>query len=80
MAEPTIADVIAELNSLKTVVGSLKSNMAAPMDKSSSSSGTSGGHRPDGNRDQDPFFKHKKWDFPRFDGTVDPMLYINKCE
>jgi len=66
MAEPTIAEVLAELKTLSTEVNSLKSDMAALKDKSSSSSDNHGGRRQEGPRDQDPFFKHKKWDFPRF--------------
>jgi len=54
--------------------------MAALKDKSSSSSDNHDDRRQEGPRNPDPFFKHKKWDFPRFDGTVDPMLFINKCE
>jgi hypothetical protein len=28
----------------------------------------------------DFFPKHKTWDFPRFDCTTNPMLFLNKCE
>jgi hypothetical protein len=58
----------------------LKSDMPAMKDKSSSSSGGGDSHRSAGPRDQDFPPKHKKWDFPRFDGTTDPMLFLNKCE
>jgi len=80
MAEPTLADVLNALKSLSSEVNSLKSDMAALKDKSSSSSDNHDDRRQEGPRNSDPFFKHKKWDFPRFDGTVDPMLFINKCE
>ena len=33
-----------------------------------------------GQREQEFHPKHKKWDFPKFDGTTDPLLFLNKCE
>jgi hypothetical protein len=81
MAEPTIADVLAELRALRTDVNTLQFDMAAMKDKSASASDNGGhGRRPEGQRDHDPYIQHRKWDFPRFDGSVDPMLFINKCE
>jgi hypothetical protein len=60
MAEPTLADMLAELKSLSNEVTSLKSDMAAMKDKSSSSSDNGGGRHPEGQRDSDQFVKHKK--------------------
>lgn len=81
IAEPTIADVLAELRALRTDVNTLQFDMAAMKDKSASASDNGGhGRRPEGQRDHDPYLQHRKWDFPRFDGSVDPMLFINKCE
>ena len=68
------------LKAMNAELTTLKSDMAAMKDKSSSSSGGSDNRRPDEPRDQDFHPKHRKWDFPRFDGTTDPMLFLNKCE
>jgi hypothetical protein len=79
MTEPTLADVIAQLQTMNTEMASMKADMASLKAKTESS--TSGSdRRPDGPRDQDFHPKHKKWDFPHFDGTTDPMLFVNKCE
>lgn len=81
MTEPTIADVLESLKSISTKMSAMEADMAALKEKSASSSGTGGGGpRPDGARDFDQPPKHKKWDFPRFDGTTDPMLFLNKCD
>jgi len=80
MSEPSLAEVMDMLKNMNSEMQTLKTDMAAIKDKTSSSSGTADGHRPDGNRDHDFSPKHKKWDFPRFDGTIDPMLFLNKCE
>ena len=54
---------------------------AAMKDKPASASKKVGDVRqPEGQRGHDPYLQHRKWDFPRFDGSVDPMLFINKCE
>ena len=72
MAEPTIADVLAELRALRTDVNTLQFDMAAMKDKSASASDNGGhGRRPEGQRDHDPYIQHRKWDFPRFDSSVD---------
>jgi hypothetical protein len=79
MTEPTLADIVAQLQTMNTEMASMKANMASLKEKTESS--TSGSdRRPDGPRDQDFHPKHKKWDFPHFDGTTDPMLFVNKCE
>jgi hypothetical protein len=72
MAEPTIADVLAELRALRTDVNTLQSDMAAMKDKSALASDNGGhGRRPEGQRDHDLYIQHRKWDFPRFDSSVD---------
>jgi hypothetical protein len=58
----------------------MKADMATMKEKSASSSDNGEGRRPEGPRDPDHPPKHKKWDFPRFDGTTDPLLFLNKCE
>ena len=68
---------------LKTITAemkTLKSDMAAMKDKTASSSAAADGHGTDGHRDSEFSPRPKKWDFPRFDGTVDPLLFLNKCE
>jgi hypothetical protein len=80
MAEPTLADVMQLLQSLTTDMSSMKAEMAAMKDKTTSSSASTTGGRLEGARDLDRPPKPKKWDFPRFDGTTDPLLFLNKCE
>ena len=80
MAEPTLAEVMDMLKSMRMEMSTLKSDVATMKDKSSSSSGGGDDRRSEGPRDQDFHPKHKKWDFPRYDGTTDPMLFLNKCE
>jgi hypothetical protein len=81
MAEPTLADVLAQLKTMSDEMMTMKADMASMKEKSESSAfGGAEGRRPDGLRDQDFHPKHNKWDFPRFDGTSDPMLFLNKCE
>ena len=56
MAEPTIADVLAELRALRTDVNTLQFDMAAMKDKSVSASDNGGhGRRPEGQRDHDRY-------------------------
>jgi len=80
MAEPTLADLLAQLKTMSDEMTAMKADMASMKEKSETSFGGADGHRPDGLREQDFHPKHKKWDFPRFDGTSDPMLFLNKCE
>ncbi|WVZ95693.1 hypothetical protein U9M48_041425 [Paspalum notatum var. saurae] len=80
MSEPTIADVVAMLQSLTTELTSIKADVAAMKEKSSSSADSSAGGLPEGPRDLDRPPRFQKLDFPRYDGKSDPMLFINKCE
>jgi len=81
MAEPTLADLLAQMQAMTADLAALKTDMASVKAQSESSgSGGADGHRQLGPREQEFHPKHKKWDFPRFDGTTDPMLFINKCE
>ena len=68
------------LKAMNAEMQTLKSDMASMKDKPESSAGSSGDHRSEGPRAPDHPPQHKKWDFPRFDGTTDPMLFLNKCE
>jgi hypothetical protein len=71
MAEPTLADVVEMMKAMQADITRLK-------EKSDSSSSSGAQHeRP---RDIDHPPKFQKWDFPRFDGKTDPLLFINKCE
>jgi len=80
MAEPTLADVLASLKTLSTEMSTMKADLAAMKEKSASSSDSAGGHKHEEQRDTDFPPKPKKWDFPRYDGTTDPLLFLNKCE
>jgi hypothetical protein len=66
VAEPTLAEVMDMLKSMRTEMSTLKSGVATMKDKSSSSSGGGDDRRSEGPRDQDFHPKHKKWDFPRY--------------
>ena len=79
MAEPTIADLLKELKTMSTEISALKTNVASIKEKASTDE-SSENRRPEGPCEQDFHPKHKKWDFPHFDGTTDPMLFLNKCE
>ncbi|XP_021311923.1 uncharacterized protein LOC110433726 [Sorghum bicolor] len=79
MAEPTLADLLAEMKTMAAEMMVLKADVASVKEKTVSSS-SSGDGRPGGLHEQDFHPKHKKWDFPRFDGTTDPLLFINKCD
>ena len=80
MAEPTLADLLKAMETLTADVTAMKADMASMKAQSSSSSGSGDDRRAEGLRDQEFHPKHKKWDFPRFDGSSDPMLFLNKCE
>jgi hypothetical protein len=70
MAEPSLSEIMAQLKSLTAEMMTLKSDMAAIKDTSSSSGGNGAARRAEGLRDQDFHHKHKKWDFPA--STVRP--------
>ncbi|RLN12498.1 hypothetical protein C2845_PM09G12640 [Panicum miliaceum] len=80
MSNPTIADVMAMLQSITTEMITMKADMAAMKEQSTSSSDSGVGGRPEGPRDLDHPPRFQKLDFPRYDGKTDPMLFINKCE
>ena len=71
MSEYTLADVVEMMKAMQADISGLKEKSA------SSSSGGAMHERP---RDADRPPKFQKWDFPRFDGKTDPLLFINKCE
>ena len=80
MSEPSITDVLETLKTLTTDMTAMKADMAAMKEKSASSSDSGEGRCSEAPREPDHSPKHKKWDFPRFDGTTDPLLFLNKCE
>jgi hypothetical protein len=80
MGDPTIADVMQLLNSLTAEMKTVKADMAAMMEKSTSSLISGAGDHPEGPRDLDRPPKFQKLDFPRYAGKTDPLLFINKCE
>ena len=71
MSEYTLADVVKMMQEMQADISGLKEKSA------SSSAGGTMQERP---RDTDRLPKFQKWDFPRFDGKTDPLLFINKCE
>jgi len=81
MAEPSAADLMAAIKALTDDMATMKADMASlKKEKSESSAGGGGGDRRAEGQHPDYPPKHKKWDFPRFDGTTDPMLFLNKCD
>jgi hypothetical protein len=81
MAEPTLADLLAQMQTMAAEMIAIKADMASMKEKSETSySGGADRRRADGPREQEFHPKHKKWDFPRFDNTSDPMLFLNKCD
>lgn len=58
----------------------MEADLTAMEVKSASSLDSSDSRRSEGWRESDFTFKHKRWDFPCFDGTTDPLLFQNKCE
>jgi hypothetical protein len=80
MAKPTLADVLQALKTLSTDMATMKADMEVmKKEKSTSSSGGGSEHRLEGPPPNHPP-KHRRWDFPRFDSTTDPMLFLNKCD
>jgi hypothetical protein len=79
MAEPTLADLLAEMKTMSAELTTLKADMASMKEKSSTAD-SSEGRRSEGPRDPDLPPRPKKWDFPRYDGTTDPLLFLNKFE
>jgi hypothetical protein len=71
MDEPTLADVVEMMKAMQADITRLK-------EKSDSSSSSGAQHEHPRDIDHPP--KFQKWDFPRFDGKTDPLLFINKCE
>jgi hypothetical protein len=71
---------VAMLKAMNTKINTMESDMAAMKDHTESSNGGGFGRRHDDARDPDFHPKPKKWDFPRYDGTTDPMLFLNKCD
>jgi hypothetical protein len=79
MAEPTLADIIQEMRNMNAMITSLQSDVASIKEKTSTAE-SSDGRRSDAPRELEFHPKHKKWDFPHYDGTTDPMLFLNKCD
>jgi hypothetical protein len=78
MSEPTIADLAKMIETLTTIVASLKTTAAELQKKSASSSSDMGGHDGQHHHDRPPRFQ--KMDFPRYDGKTDLLIFINRCE
>ncbi|XP_066323873.1 uncharacterized protein [Miscanthus floridulus] len=80
MAEPSNADIAKMIESLTGTIASLQSDVATLKDKekSSSSSGPGGGADGQHHNDRPPRFQ--KMDFPRYDGTTDPLIFVNRYE
>jgi hypothetical protein len=77
--QPTLADLMAKLNTLTTDMAAMKMDIEGIKGRSSTTE-TSGDGRTEGPRDLERPPKFQKLDFPRYDGKSDPMFFINKCE
>jgi len=80
MTDPSLVDVLDALKAINTKITTMESDVAALKDKASSTSASSDTHRHEDARDRDLPPKPKRWDFPRYDGTTDPLLFTNKCD
>ena len=81
MAEPSNTDIAKMIESLTGTIASLQSDVATlkkDKEKSSSSSGPGGSADGQHHNDRPPRFQ--KMDFPRYDGTTDPLIFVNRCE
>jgi hypothetical protein len=79
MSEPTLADLLESLKTLTTEMTAVKADLAALKERLVSS-GDSDNRRSEAPRNLDLPPRPKKWDFPRFDGTTDPLLFLNKFD
>ena len=79
MAKPTLTDLFNEMKKVSAKISTLEADVAslkekAPMAESSDT------RRADNQRALEFHPKHRKWDFPHYDGTSDPMPFLHKCE
>jgi hypothetical protein len=72
--QPSLADLMAKLEAIQADIDGLKAKSSSAAESSNSGRGDS--HT----RDLDRPLKFQKWEFPRYDGTTDPRLFLNKCE
>ena len=80
MAEPSNADIAKMIETLTGTIASLQSDVATlKKDKEKSSSSGPGGTF-DGQHHTDRPPRFQKMDFPRYDGTVDPLIFLTRCE
>jgi hypothetical protein len=77
--QPTLADIMKQLESLTTEMTAMKADMEGLKDKAATTA-EGGGSRSEVPRNLDRPPKFHKLDFPHYDGKTDPMLLINKCE
>lgn len=80
MSEPSITDVLESLKALTTKISAMEADLTAMKAKSTSPLDSIDSRRSEVWREPNFTFKHKRWDFPRFDGTTEPLLFLNKCE
>ncbi|WVZ95670.1 hypothetical protein U9M48_041404 [Paspalum notatum var. saurae] len=80
MAEPSNSDIIKALDVITKKLDTLDSHTTR-LEQFQSTSLSAGGSTSfaNGNQEARPPKFHKV-DFPKFDGTTDPMLFLNKCE
>jgi hypothetical protein len=79
MSPPTIVDLAKMIEDLANTVTNLQTTVVAlQKQKSSSSLTTSRGN--DGQHHSNRPSRFQKLDFPRYDGTSDPLIFINRCE
>jgi len=80
MSKPSLADVLASIKTLTTEMTAMKADIAILKDQPRPSAASNDDRRSEDLRDIDLPPRPKKWDFPRFDGTTDPLLFLNKFE
>ena len=79
MAEPTLTDLFNEMKKVSAKISTLEADVASLKEKAPTAESTDT-RRADNQRDLEFHPKHKKWDFPHYDGTSDPMPFLHKCE
>ncbi|WVZ84450.1 LOW QUALITY PROTEIN: hypothetical protein U9M48_031480 [Paspalum notatum var. saurae] len=78
MAEPSNADLAKMIEKLSGSVATLQSEVTVL--KSGEVVVVEWGGVHDGQHHHDRPPRFQKIDFPRFDGTTDPLIFVNRCE
>jgi hypothetical protein len=79
MSAPTTADLAKMIEALANTVTNLQTTVVTLQKEMSSSSSTTGGGNDDQHHNDRPL-RFQKLDFLCYDGTSDPLIFINCCE